>query len=530
MANVEPASTDGSPPWTRIALGALVVVLAGLVVVATVFAFASDEDALASDAAELVPADAHLFVGFNFDLTSEPWVALPRLLDALNVEQEARDELDESFAEEDIDFEREVLPIIGDITSIAFAGQALSLEEGEGVVAVATRDVDRLLAFLQDNPGEDVEVTTTDDRSSGLSFVNFTDPEDGSQVSFTSRDGVVYAGIGIDNAAARRAVVSHLERLERLGPLSDHEEFRELFGETSGTPLIALWASGVAADAIDDREFIENRQTFEEQAEIDISSFRLAMAFLVERDGFRVDSIWRAGSFGELESTLVERVDIDAAAGSVPANALYFQAQTGLGPGIEALIEALDDADDVFTADALEMIEQFEQDTGVDLVLDLAANITGTQVIALGNLIDYPPTGIEYVLLETQAEDESKLRRDLTVILEYVEEELCDCDTDLAIDKEGGFVRAYWPEGDALDYFGGPTLADQRGFRATMDLLPDDPAFVIYFNIGALPAEVFEEAADSDVNLEVLIGFGLAGTMIDEQTTRLSTVLLVDTQ
>ena len=103
MANVEPASTGGSPPWTRIALGALVVVLAGLVVVATVFAFASDEDALASDAAELVPADAHLFVGFNFDLTSEPWVALPRLLDALNVEQEARDELDESFAEEDID-------------------------------------------------------------------------------------------------------------------------------------------------------------------------------------------------------------------------------------------------------------------------------------------------------------------------------------------------------------------------------------------------------------------------------------------
>lgn len=294
MANAEPASTGGSPPWTRVALGALVVVLAGLGVVAAVFAFAGDEDALASDAAELVPADAHLFVGFNFDLTSEPWVALPRLLDALNVERQARDELDESFAEEGIDFEREVLPIIGDITSIAFAGQALNLEEGEGVFAVATRDVNALLAFLQDNPDEDVEVSTTDDRRSGLSFVDFTDPEDGSQVSFTSRDGVVYVGIGVDNPAARQAVVSHLERLERLGPLSDHEEFRALFGETGGTPLIALWASGAAADAIDDREFSEGRQSFEEQAEIDISSFRLAMALLVERDGFRVDSIWRA--------------------------------------------------------------------------------------------------------------------------------------------------------------------------------------------------------------------------------------------
>ena len=52
---------------------------------------------------------------------------------------------------------------------------------------------------------------------------------------------------------------------------------------------------------------------------------------------------------------------------------------------------------------------------------------------------------------------------------------------------------------------------------------------MIYFNIGALPAEVFEEAADSDVNLEVLIGFGLAGTMIDDQTIHVSAVLPVDT-
>ena len=116
-------------------------------------------------------------------------------------------------------------------------------------------------------------------------------------------------------------------------------------------------------------------------------------------------------------------------------------AQTGLGPGIEAFIEALEDADDAFSTGALEAIEQFEQDTGVDLILDLAANIAGMQVFALGNLIDYPePTGIEYVLFETQAEDERKLRRDLTAILEYVEDELCDCDTDLAVDTEGGFV------------------------------------------------------------------------------------------
>ena len=152
-------------------------------------------------------------------------------------------------------------------------------------------------------------------------------------------------------------------------------------------------------------------------------------------------------------------------------------------------------------------------------------------MIALGNLIDYPePTGIEYVLLETQATDESKLRRDFTAILEHFEDELCDCDTDVAVDVEGGFVRAYWPEGDALDYLDGPTLADQRGFRAAMDLLPDAPAFVIFLNIDALPPELLEEAiADSDLNLEVLIGFGLAGTMIDDQTIHVSAVLPVDT-
>ena len=532
MTNAELAPTARLPRFTRIALGALLVALAGLGVVAAVFALASDDDKLARDAAELVPADAHLFVGFNLDLTSEPWVALPRLLDALNVEQRTRDDIEESFAQEDIDFEREVLPIIGDITSIAFAAQALSLEEGEGVFAVATRDVDGLLAFIQDTPGEDVEVTTTDDANSGLSFVNFTDPGDSTQISLTSRDGVVYMGIGIDNTAARRAVVSHLERLERLGPLSDRDDFRELFDETGGTPLITLWISGLVADVIDDREFIESLQTVEEEAEIDISSFRLAMAFLVQHDGFRVESIWRADGLGELESALVERVDVAAAAGSVPANALYFHAQTGLGPGIEAFIEALEDADDAFSTGALEAIEQFEQDTGVDLILDLAANIAGMQVFALGNLIDYPePTGIEYVLFETQAEDERKLRRDLTAILEYVEDELCDCDTDLAVDTEGGFVRAYWPEGDALDYFDDPPLADHPGFRATIDLLPDDPAFVIYFNIGELPPEVFEQVADDgDVNLDALIGFAFSGTMIDDGVTRFSAVLLVDTQ
>jgi hypothetical protein len=517
---------------TRIALGALVVVLAGAGAVVAVFAFAGDEEARARDAAELVPADAHLFVGFNLDLTSEPWVALPRLLDALNVEQEARDGIDESFAEDDIDFEEQVLPIIGEITSIAFAGRALGLEEGDGVVAVATRDVEGLVAFIEDTSDEDIEITRTDDANSGLSFVNFFDREDSSQLSLTSRDGVVYAGLAEDNAGARRAVVSHLDRLERQGPLSDNEEFQELFGETGGNPLVVLWASGLAADAIDDRAFIETLESVEEEGQFDVSSFRLAMAFFVESDGFRAETVWRAASLGDLAPALAERVDLDAAAASVPASTLYFQAQTGLGPGIEALVESLENIDDPVTGEALDMIEQFEEDTGIDLVLDLAANITGTQVFAVGSIVDFPePTGIEFVLLETQSADEGKLRRDLTVILEHLEDELCDCDTDLAIDTDGGFVRAYWPEGDALDHLAGPALADDPGFRATIARLPDDPALVVYLNVGALPPEIFEEALEeSDLNLEVLGGFGLAGTMIDEQTTRITAVLPVDTQ
>lgn len=514
--------------WWRAAAGVLIVAVLGLVAVGAVFVLADDDDSMAVSAAELVPADTHLFIGLNTDLTSQPWVRLPRLLDALNVEDRAREELDESLAEDDLDLEEDILPIIREITGLAFAGQALSLEEGEGVIVVATRDPEGLLAYLREESTTGFEVF--EDPGSGLTFTDFPEEDGDSGGSVTIVDGVVYMGIGVDLPGSRDAIRSHLDRMESEGPLSKSDDFRALVKGIGADAMTVLWVSGEAAEVIDDRELLDAIETVEDESEIDVSSFRMVSALVIESNAFRADTVWRVDSLGDFEPTTAEHIDIDVAASTVPATALYFQASTGLGVAFEELLDSLENADDVTSQDFLEGLDQIESDVGID-IRDLVANLAGMQVFAVGNILDYPePTGIEYVLAETQAGDLAMMRADLGRIIEYIEDELCVCDSDIAVDEEAGFVRVFWPENEALGYLDAPPLSGSDAFNATIDTLPDEPEFLMFFNIAALPDEVFEDAGDDgEFDQSALIGFALTGTSLDERTVQLSAVLAIDT-
>jgi hypothetical protein len=114
--------------------GLLAALLCGLLLAVPACGGAGDDDGTTLSGAEMVPADVPLYVSVDTNLDSEQWQAAQDLLNKFPGREKLLDMLRKELAAEDVDFERDVRPVLGPEL---------------GVVWLDTNDEDAFVGLMQ---------------------------------------------------------------------------------------------------------------------------------------------------------------------------------------------------------------------------------------------------------------------------------------------------------------------------------------------------------------------------------------------
>jgi hypothetical protein len=105
----------------------------------------------------VTPADIDLYLAMNTEPASEQWIAFADLLDAINVQDPFRDAWTEALEEEDIDWDKDIVSMLGDEAYVAITDFSL-IDDREGAVAVfQVRDTNRAESFFVERIDEALE-------------------------------------------------------------------------------------------------------------------------------------------------------------------------------------------------------------------------------------------------------------------------------------------------------------------------------------------------------------------------------------
>ena len=208
--------------------------------------------------------------------------------------------------------------------------------------------------------------------------------------------------------------------------------------------------------------------------------------------------------------------DLDRAAAATPRDALFFATGAGLGASIQAAIDSYrEDQPQEIREQIDDALDQFREETGLDLEDDLLPQLVGTFAFSLGrrNIDAAEPN---FALFLTDAADEDVLLDQLREVHRSAEQ-ACGCDSNVDIGSQQGFQYVGWPEDDLILFLGGDGLAMSANFEITRGLLQSDPLFFSYVDFGAILDELIEEGeVDLDGwNAAALRGFGLSWDIED---------------
>jgi hypothetical protein len=135
--------------------GPLAALLCGLVLVAPACGGDGDGDGTTLSGAEMVPADVPLYVSIDTDLESEQWQAAQDLLAKFPGREKLLDMLRKELAAEDVDFERDVRPVLGPEIGVVWLD---TNDEDAFVGLMQPKDEEKLVALLR--KGDDPVVHT----------------------------------------------------------------------------------------------------------------------------------------------------------------------------------------------------------------------------------------------------------------------------------------------------------------------------------------------------------------------------------
>ncbi|MQA00767.1 MAG: DUF3352 domain-containing protein [Dehalococcoidia bacterium] len=507
-------------------LGVGLVAVASAVVAALVLFAGSGSAAPATAMAEHLPADTHFMVALNTDFASGPWLALPDLLAQMNVEDDAREGLLDSFEEEGLDYVEDIEPLLGVTRGIAITMQARpgalesafmgvagddALEALEVVVLFDARDADQVIELLEGwTLADDPAATRTEERVDDLDLdvITYTpspDSESHEPIVIGRRSDLVYAAPRLDH------ITSLIERREAQGPLSSEPNFGALIGALRHETLLFGYGN---ARAFTDAGPVPGLDELTAELGGDLDSYSMAFSTTATTDGFAGEFLIHGeDGLGGLEGPASLSADLARAATTVGADAQLYLAAPGLRESLEQALETLDT--EATTAGFGDLREQFlgpvEADSGVDIETDIVEQLTGTWVLA-GSVQD-PDTFDGFVLFATESTQPDLLEQAFSDLVIYLNG-LCGCDLGVGVGQADGFVRVAWPE----DRLAPPPPAEQLGalpaYLQTLELLPSNPGSLMFFNLTALPPEAIEEMRSEadDFDIASLLGVGLAST------------------
>jgi hypothetical protein len=105
----------------------------------------------------VTPAEVDLYIALNTEPASEQWLAFSDLLDAINVQDPFRDAWTEALAEEDIDWDEDIVSMLGDEAYVAITDFSLIDDQAGAVAVFQLRDTARAESFFVERVDEALE-------------------------------------------------------------------------------------------------------------------------------------------------------------------------------------------------------------------------------------------------------------------------------------------------------------------------------------------------------------------------------------
>ena len=506
------------------------IAVVGAAVAGAILFTSSRADEVNLTTAQLVPADAGLYLALNTDLSSEQWVATFNLVEKLG-EDDPEEELRDGAEETGIDWENDVAPFLGGNAAVYVRGVDIENFDFSGSVIFRAHDAERVMEILEEQAGVWDEHTY---------------------------EGIEYLELGLDGFAARlddHVVIAYDEaslfevmdvHLGKTEPLSSVDEFQQLRDELTKNFLAFAYISSenmLGEFWLDDPVV---RAALEESGTDEMVFRPAAWVFGATEAGFegQAASIGESGAISPMLAPRESRF-----ASLVPADSAMFFSTTAIAQTWAQVVDgARDQIDDAVAEssggeyDSLdEALRDAGQEIGLASVEEVINLFTGETAVAV-----WFPTGRyedeEWVLL---AEVDVDAAKDVveTIIAEVAVgtpevREVGGVDMTVAVDDEGepmafAFKDDYLLMGTeagleaALGLGSEPPLAALNRYRDTVGAMPTSLGSFMYLNMATMlrleEAGVVPELDDAERALQ-----GLILNMVDERgVVRASGVLTI---
>jgi hypothetical protein len=279
--------------------GLLAALLCGLALVAPACGADGDAPEKTLAGAEMVPADVPLFVSIDTNLTSEQWQAAQALLDKFPGKERLLNEFKKELAEDDVDFERDIRPVLGPELGVAW----LDIDDNDTFVGLMQpKDRAKLNALLE-----------------------------------KGKDPLVHTEIeGWTVFGETQAALERFRRAQAGEKLSENDAYRDAVDTLPEQALVRAYFGGPQVQGAI-REGLSDEGVPESLG--GLFDFRsAALALTAEADGVRLEADFlqeSESSFDTFEPTLPK---------TLPAGALLYLAYADLDNPARRLLEAVEEA------------------------------------------------------------------------------------------------------------------------------------------------------------------------------------------
>lgn len=317
--------------------------------------------------AELVPANAGIYVAFNTDLSSSQWVAAFKLIERLG-EDDPEGQLKDGAEESGVDWEKDIAPFLGGNAAIYLLGFDIESFSVQGAAIVKCKDAKRALEVIQEQAGGDFETETY------------------GGVEYLLGPGMVVARIG-DHLVLAMDPVSMEEVIDvsrgKEESLADVADFKSLRDELTKNFLAMVYmdAGSLAEGVLGGAEF---KDALEASGAGDLALKPGAMVIGAKDEGFEFQAA-AVGEAGQMSPMLQPRQPKFAA--MVPADVSIFFSTTNIAQTWEKVrAESGDDLDEMFRdqgyRDMEDALRSAGEEIGLENVEELISLFTGEMSVA----------------------------------------------------------------------------------------------------------------------------------------------------
>ena len=551
---VEPRRSRRWLRWAVIAglASLLVVMLCGAVLLGVYFLLGFHRT---NQTARMVPADTPMLLSFSPDprqaihfRTAQDAQSALALFGAIPGVREAAEEIGAQLSQDyDIEWDRDIMSWIGPEVGLAILDTEV---EGSDVppmiLTAATRNQRKSDAFLLKlrQALEDQDMVFAEEEYKGVQIV-YVEPEyEGAFApALATVKGLVV--IGSDLGAVHQAIDTGGTR--GATNLADQATYKRVMDQLPGNRLGYFYVS--SETLLDELQDVE--------AQVGLGSPQaVGMSFSLEGAGVRLDYVVSVDP-ESLSAAQREAADARAnrreTAGLLPAGTLAYLTSRDLLTAWETTLAPNADTE-AFGA----TLDEIRSQTGVDLVDDVIARLTGEYAIALlpdsSGLLGQEEVPLGLIVL-AQVEQPEELKASLDSLSKALVEEAGILDQDqidgttfaVVKDPNGGGQLGYGLKGDLLIIGTSRNmlqaavqgedqpLAGDETFRAAVNPLPDRATSYLFIDVDGVVRLVYEqmsptEKADFDENirayLDPLRAIGLGAEPIDRQGMARGTLFL----